>query len=59
MTWLGKVETYPKSTPPKATNRPIMIAGAAEPGVPAGALSMKPMFADVFKEETVKMSSVM
>ena len=30
-----------------------MMAGAAEPGVPAGALSMKPMVTDVFEEETV------
>jgi hypothetical protein len=31
------------------------MAGAAEPGVPAGALSMKPMVADVFLEEAVWM----
>ena len=52
------VETYPKRTPPKATNRPIIMAGAAEPGVPGGALSMKPMIADVFDEDAVWMGSV-
>lgn len=36
-------ETYPKRTPPKATNNPIRIAGAAEPGTPGGGLSIRPM----------------
>ena len=38
--------TYPKSTPPKATNMPMMIAGAAEPGTSAGFFNMTPMMTD-------------
>ena len=36
-------KTYPKRTPPKATKRPIMIAGAAEPTASSGFFKAKPM----------------
>jgi hypothetical protein len=36
-------DTHPYKTPPKATNRPIRIAGAAEPAASSGFLSIKPM----------------
>jgi hypothetical protein len=41
--WKTRDETYPKRTPPKATNNPMRIAGAAEPATPGGGLSMRPM----------------
>jgi hypothetical protein len=36
-------KTYPKSTPPKATNRPIIMAGAAEPTASSGFFNAKPI----------------
>ena len=33
--------SYPNSTPPKATNNPTMMAGAAEPGTSAGFVILK------------------
>lgn len=35
--------TYPKRTPPNATNNPIMIAGAAEPTASSGLFKAKPI----------------
>jgi len=35
--------TYPKRIPPKATNKPTMMAGAAEPATDSGFLSIRPM----------------
>ena len=39
----GKIETYPKRIPPKATKRPMQIAGVAEPATSAGFFSAKPI----------------
>ena len=39
------MRAHPKRTPPKATNRPMRIAGQDRPGVPSGFLSMRPMTA--------------
>ena len=51
--------SYPKSTPPKATNRPIMIAGAAEPTASSGFLKAKPMIQsdDGIREEDSRTES--
>lgn len=35
--------TYPNSTPPKATNMPMIMAGAAEPAASAGFFNITPM----------------
>ena len=35
--------THPKSTPPKATNKPMTMAGHDLPGTPSGFLSDKPI----------------
>jgi hypothetical protein len=37
------VRTYPKRTPPKATKRPMTMAGQDFPGTPSGFLSISPM----------------
>lgn len=34
---------YPKRIPPNATNKPMIIAGAAEPAVSSGLFSAKPI----------------
>lgn len=36
-------ETHPKRTPPKATKRPIIMAGAAEPTASSGFFNAKPI----------------
>jgi len=44
--------TYPKRIPPKATNKPTMMAGAAEPAIVSGFLSIRPMVEeDLFQNE--------
>ena len=35
--------TYPKRMPPKATKRPMRMAGVAEPGASCGGLIIMPM----------------
>ena len=35
--------TYPNRTPPNATNKPMMMAGAAEPAASSGFLIAKPI----------------
>ena len=40
-------KTHPKRTPPKATNRPIMMAGAAEPTASSGFFNAKPIAGEV------------
>jgi len=41
--WKRVEVTYPKRIPPKATKRPMRIAGKALPGSPSGFLMMKPI----------------
>lgn len=36
-------DAHPKSTPPNATNRPIIMAGVAEPTASSGFFNAKPM----------------
>ncbi len=47
-------EAYPKRTPPKATNMPMMIAGAADPATLSGFLSMRPMMEEVEVEAVLR-----
>jgi hypothetical protein len=37
------IPAYPKRIPPKATKRPMRIAGTAEPATPSGGLSTSGM----------------
>jgi hypothetical protein len=45
--------TYPKRTPPKATNNPTRIAGNALPALPSGFFSIRPMVKIPF-QKTIK-----
>jgi hypothetical protein len=45
--------TYPKRTPPKATNNPTMMAGTALPGAPSGFFNIKPMMTGPFQETVI------
>jgi hypothetical protein len=45
--------TYPKRTPPKATNKPTMIAGSALPAAPSGFFNIKPMMTVPFQETVI------
>jgi hypothetical protein len=46
--------TYPKRTPPKATNNPTMMAGIALPGAPSGFFNIKPMMTVPFQETVIE-----
>ncbi len=37
-------DTHPYNTPPNATNRPMMMAGAAEPATSSGFFNMMAIF---------------